>query len=153
MKILLFRIVLIIIILINPLLSFSQKSIPKKANTIKIIGIDFKTIANSLLDAGFTFERIDSNYQTIKTDFREGKGKTKWMKLRLLVRIKDSTALLTGDWYNTIFVGSNILGQQQTVENSIAKIENTFANPKNCFEEMNVFAVSLNKPVEYLIIK
>lgn len=137
--------------LLIPLFSFSQKEIPKKANTITIVGVVFKEAANSLLDAGYTFEKVDSNFQTIKTEFKEGTGKNKWMRLRLYVRIKDSSAIVTGEWYNTLFIGSKLLGIEQTVENSTSKIEYTIGNPKACFNEMKEFALSLKKPVEYSI--
>ena len=102
---------------------------------------------------GYSFEKIDSNYQRIKTEFKTDEGKNKWMKLRLFIRVKDSTAIITGEWYNTMFIGSKLLGIEQTIENSTDKIENTIGNPKNCFNEMNKFALLFNKPVEYSIVK
>ena len=106
----------------------------------------------SRFEINFTFDKIDSNYQTIKTDFKEGAGKNKWMKLRLNVRVKDSVATFYGDWYNTMFIGTNLLGvQQSTLENSIEKIEYKSVNPKNCFLEMNELAISFNKNIVYLI--
>lgn len=135
--------------LLLPIFAISQEKIPKKTNTIEVKGISFNEAANGLLDAGYIFEKIDSNFNTIKTEFKEGMGKNKWMKLRILVRIKDSTAIVTGEWYNTMFIGGKILGVDQTIENSTFKIENTSGNPKNCFAEMNVFALSFRKSVQY----
>lgn len=137
--------------LLFPIVALFQQSIPKKANTIEVKGVSFKEVANGLLDAGYSFEKVDSNFQTIKTEFKEGTGKNKWMKLRLITRVKDSTVIITGEWYNTMFIGSKLLGVEQTVENSTYKIEYTSGNPKNCFMEMNSFALSLKKEMLYLI--
>lgn len=134
--------------------SYSQNlTIPKGTNTIKVIGVNFKDIANSLLDAGYSFEKIDSNYNTIKTDFKTGKDKGKYTKLRLLIRVKDSTAIVTGEWYNAMLIGSRLFGVEQTIENNTEKIEYTYGNPKNLFNEMNTFALSFKKPVEYSKVK
>ncbi len=134
-----------------PLIAFSQQKIPKKSNAIEIEGLTFKEVANALLDAGYNFDKIDSNFQTIKTEFKVGKDVNKWMKIRLYVRVKDSIAIISGEWYNTMFVGNKFLGQEKTIENSTSKIEYTFGNPKNCFLEMDEFAKSFNKNSTYLI--
>lgn len=136
----------LLLCLLIPCLCISQ---PKGTNTIKIIGVTFNQVVNGLLDAAYTLEKIDSNYQTIKTEFRDGTGKNKWMKLRLLIRVKDSVAIITGQWYNSMLIGHKVFGQDQTIETATSKIEYTFGNPKNCFNEMNAFALTFNKPVEY----
>jgi hypothetical protein len=141
----------ILIFSLLPILVNSQDKIPKKANTIEISGVAFRQVADALLDAGFTFEKIDSNFLTIKTDFKEGTGKNKWMKLRLLTRVKDSAVFISGEWYNTMFIGGKLLGVEQTVENSTYKIEYTSGNPKACFLEMNEFANIFKKPKQFLI--
>ena len=134
-----------------PLTAISQEKIPKKSNTIEVSGVTFKEVANTLLDLGFTFDKIDSNYQTIKTDFKQGTGKNKWMKFRIMVRVKDSIAIFSGDWYNTMFIGTTILTVRQSLENSIEKIEYKSVNPKNCFLEMNEIAISFKKSVTYFV--
>jgi len=135
-----------------PLASFSQEIIPKKSNAIEVYGVSFKEVANKLLDFGYTFDKIDSNYQTIKTDFKEGKGKNKWMKLRLLVRVVDSSATFTGEWYNTMLIGYTFGGARHSnIDNSVEKIEFKSVNPKNCFIEMNEVAISFKKEISYLI--
>jgi len=133
-----------------PLTAISQEKIPKRSNTIEVNGVTFKEVANTLLDLGFTFDKIDSNYQTIKTDFKQGTGKNKWMKFRIMVRVKDSIASFSGDWYNTMFIGASILTVRQSLENSIEKIEYKSVNPKNCFLEMNEIAISFKKSITYL---
>lgn len=138
---------LIVVILLLPLLAISQN---KGDNTIMVKGVGFLQVCNALLDAGYIIERKDDTLQTVKTEFKNGKDKNKWMNLLLNIRIKDSTAIITGQWYNTMFVGSKFLGQEQSIENSTYKIENTSGNPKACFKEMKNFALSFKKPVEYL---
>lgn len=142
---------LLFIFLLISTLSYSQSKPPKKANTIEVSGVTFKEVANGLMDAGYTLEKVDSNFLTIKTDFKQGTGKTKWMKMRFHVRVKDSTAIITGDWYNDMLVGSDFLGREFNLDNLIDKIENASVNPKNCFNDMNAFALSFNKPVQYFI--
>lgn len=138
-----------LLFILIPFISFSQK-IPKHTNTIKIHDVTFQEVANKLLDAGYTFDKIDSNYKTVKTDFKDGTGKNKNMKIRLMLRIKDSSAIITGEWYGTSFIGNKLFGQEQTAENSTFRIENTWGANKNSFDEMKAFAESFNKPVEYL---
>ena len=138
------------IFLLLPFWGVSQNEIPKKANTIELQGVFFKEIANGLLDAGYTFEKVDSNFYTIRTEFKNGTGKNKWMKCRLLIRVKDSTAIISGEWYNSMFIGSKILGQEQTIENSTYKIEYTSGNSKNSFVDMKTFAEFFKRPIRYL---
>jgi hypothetical protein len=139
------------IFLLLPMIGFSQEKILKKANAIEVNGVSFREIGNSLLDAGYTFDKLDSNFQTVKTEFKEGNGKNKWMRLRLFIRIKDSVAIITGEWYNSIVIGANLLGQIQTIENSTYKIEYTGSNTKKCFLEMKTFAESFKKPTTCFI--
>lgn len=137
---------LILLFLFAPLIAISQS---KGDNTIVVKGVGFLQVCNALLDAGYIIDKKDDGLQTVKTEFKTGKDKNKWMNLLLNVRIKDSSAIITGQWYNTMFIGSKFLGQDQTIENSTYKIENTHGNPKACFKEMKTFALSFKKPVEY----
>lgn len=121
----------------------------KGDNTITIKNVGFLETCNALLNAGYVIDKKDNELQTVKTEFKDGIGKNKWMKLLLNARVKDSTAVITGQWYNTMFVGSKLFQQEQTIENSTYKIENTTGNPKNCFNEMKRFALSFGKEVSY----
>lgn len=131
-----------LIILIHTTYCFAQ---PKNVTSIIIPDVTFKQAVNTLLDAGFSVERSDSIFQTVKTEYRYGTGKNKWMKFCLLVRIKDSTAIITGKWYNTM------IGElsKRSVDEQAEIIKNSWGAEKNCFIEMNVFALSFKKPVEY----
>lgn len=139
------------LLLLLPLYSFSQNAIPEKANAIKVTGIAFREIANNALDAGFVFDKVDSNFQTIKTEFRNGKNKS--MKLRLMIRVKDSVAIISGEWYDASSIGRTVAGVEHTIENSTMKIKYTSGHSKRCFEDMDKFAQSLNRPVEYIVVK
>lgn len=121
----------------------------KNDNTISVKGVGFIEVANKVLDFGYIVAKIDSNLNTINTEFKEGKGKNKWMQLKLNIRVKDSTAIITGQWVNSLFLGSKLLGREQTLENSVSKIEYTIGNPKHLFLEMAEFAQSFNKPITY----
>ena len=136
----------ILILILSPLLMQAQE---KKDNLIKVKGVSFSVVVNKLLDEGWNIMKIDSNYQTVTTDFRDGRDKTKWMKLRYYVRVKDSTAFISGNWVNAMLLGQQFFGSEFNMENSTQSIEFTFGNPKNCFIEMQRFALSFNKPIEY----
>ena len=119
---------------------------PKGANTIRVSDVTFRDVAKKLLDAGYTFDKIDSNFQTVKTEFRKGFGKNEWMKIRFFIRMKDSSAIITGQWYNTLMTN-------KSPEEEAEPIEFTSGNPKSCFIDMKNFALSFSKPVEYSISK
>lgn len=136
----------LLIILFAPVFCIAQN---KKDNLILVKGVSFQESVSSILDAGFIIEKIDSNFKTLSTDFKEGKDKNKWMKLRFHIRVKDSTVYIKGDWYNTIFIGKRVLGTDQSIENNTERIIYSSGNAKACFEEMKKFALSFNKPVEY----
>jgi len=121
----------------------------KGDKTIRVQDVGFTQVCNALLDAGFIIDKKDDDLQTVKTEFKDGTGNNKWMKLLLTVRLKDSVAIITGSWYNSTVIGTKLLGQEQTIENNTAKIEYTNGNPKRCFNEMKAFALSLGKQITY----
>lgn len=134
------------LLLVCAVISFSQQ---KGDNTIVVKNVGFIQVCNALMDAGYVIEKKDNDLQTVKTEFKEGSGKNKWMKLLLTIRMKDSAAIITGQWYNTMFPGNKVIGKEFNIENSTEKIEYTFGNPKNCFKEVNQFALSFGKDVSY----
>lgn len=121
----------------------------KGDNAIKVKEMSFAHVCEGLLDAGYNIEKKDADLQTVETGYKTGIGKNKWMKLKLLIRVKDSTAIISGFWYNTMMLGHKILGQEQTIETLAMPIENTNGNPKACFKEMSAFANTLGKNIEY----
>lgn len=132
------------LLLLIPVVSFSQTSIPKKANTIEVKNVSFHSIAEKLLDAGYTFDHIDREFQTIKTEYKRCTGKNKWIAIRMVIRVKDSVATIRGDWYNALFLGTKTRGVDQTVENLTEKIEYTRTDAKKSYLEMLAFAESLH---------
>ena len=131
------------------LISQQSHAQSKGDNTIKVQEVGFTQVCNALLDSGFVIDKKDDDLQTVKTEFRDGTGKNKWMKLLLSIRVKDSVAIITGSWYNSTVIGMKFSGQEQTIENNTAKIEYTHGNPKKCFNEMKTFALSLGKQIAY----
>lgn len=125
----------IIYLLFAFLFSINSYSQQKKDNTITVKGVGFMQVCNALLDAGYTVEKKDNELQTAKTGFKDGTGKAKLCKLRLLVRVKDSTAIITGHYYNVLL-------------NNLEHIEYT-KDSRPCFDDMNNFALSFSNPVIY----
>lgn len=116
-----------------PVFAHTQ-DIPKGANLIKVSGVTFRDAAMSLLDAGFSFEKVDSNFQTLKTEWKDIKGYSP--KIKFEIRVKDSTLIIKGSWQNM---------------NILFDIENQkWAAYRVTFSEMNNYALSFRKPVEYL---
>jgi hypothetical protein len=138
----------LIILLFFPVALFGQV-IPKGCDLIKVSGVSFKQVANALLDAGYSFEKIDSNFQTIKTDFKQSKS-AKDLSLSLYVRVKDSSASITGKGYQRGVAGSYSVGKQRTMDDATFIIKNASGKYKKTFAEVNSFALSFNTLVEYL---
>lgn len=127
--------IIYLLLLVFTLSSINSYSQQKKDNTITVKGVGFMQVCNALMDAGFTIEKKDNELQTAKTEFKDGTGKAKLCKLRLLVRVKDSTAIITGHYYNVLF-------------NNLEHIEYT-KEARVCFDNMNEFALSFSNPVIY----
>jgi hypothetical protein len=140
------KIFLLILFTLFSLISGAQE---KGDNTIIVKGVGFDQVCQMLLDKGFVIEKKDSDLQTVKTEFKTGTGKNKWMKHLMNIRVKDSIATITGQWYNTMFLGSNLGGQQQTIETLVDETKYTSGNPRACFNEVKEFALAFGKPVEY----
>lgn len=117
------------------LVSSSCFAQPKGANVIKITGVAFREVAQRLVDSGFFFQKIDSNYQILRTEFKE----VNRYNVSYEVRVKDSVATITGLWES-----GNITFDIKNVKFSVYR---------DTFADLNKFALSFNKPVEYVIKK
>ena len=95
---------------------------PKDASKIEVAGVTFREVVNNLLDQNYYIDKIDSNYQTVKTEAHNS--------LIIYARVKDSTAILTC-WY-----------EDKQVRND-KSLESAF------FKLLNIFALSFKKPIEY----
>lgn len=111
---------IIAIALMLPLFASSQ--IPKGARQVLVKGVTFREVADSLLDNGYQFDKIDSNFLTIKTQARNG--------FVMFARVKDSVCVLTGE-YN-----ENPLSNDGGIDGQF-------------FKAVNLFAASFKKPIEY----
>lgn len=89
--------ILFFALVINSLNTFSQV---KNDNTIIIKNISFSFIMNSLLDQGYTIDKYDTLFHTIKTALKDGRredGKpTNLFKIFLDIRVKDSLVIIKG---------------------------------------------------------
>ena len=120
----------------------------KGTTKIMVSGVTFREVTNQLLDFGYSFDKIDSNYQTVKTEYKTFKSKGVDMDICFFVRLKDSTAIISGKWVPTALIGSKLLGAEITRDNSTYDIDNKMGS-KAQFAEMTRFAKSFGKEVTY----
>jgi hypothetical protein len=139
---------LLLLMLIIPAFAHSQEP-PKKANTIIVYGVTYNEAMSQLLDKGYLIDKSDKDVQYIQTAKKPSKKGLTYL-LKIAVRIKDSTMIVTGIWNNelTIHIGafSSPLSES-IVENRGMK--GSILN--NSWNDLNSFALSFNKPVEYAI--
>jgi DNA-directed RNA polymerase subunit RPC12/RpoP len=119
-------------------LNISGQTILKHANIIKITGIDYLTVANALLDKGYTIEKSDKELGTIRTDKKYACPDCSVMVI-FDIRIKDSVATFKGKWING--------GITESISNE------KWPAPRYAFNAMNDLAKALGKPIEYFIVK
>jgi hypothetical protein len=127
----------LLLVLFIPTVVFCQK---RGDNQIIVKGVSFSQVVKCLLDSGYRIREIDSNYKTVSTAFRYCAGTKNILSsgnMSIYVSVKDSTAFITGIWYNDL----GKLGFQQLVET-----KGFLSIP---FEVMKDFALSLGPPVEY----
>ena len=74
----------------------------KGDNTILVSGVTFKQVVNALLDEGFKIEKIDSNYNTVRTEWKEHVKYS--FNYYFDIRVKDSTASITGQSKSSNFL-------------------------------------------------
>lgn len=125
-----------------------QDAIPKKANTIIVKGVAFIEAANKLLDLGYIIETKDNDLQTIKTVPKAVK-KYSTAQMYFHIRVKDSSAIIratAGLYKYGTFTQVNLVYEGQVsyggMKGSAMRIT---------WDELNAFALSFNKPVEYRI--
>ena len=142
---------LILISLFGSLSIFAQ-DIPKNANVIIVKGTTFDKVVNSLLDSSFVIDKMDKEYQTLKTEYKKlRKGFVP--EIMLNVRIKDSTATITGKWRSDLNIfGLNSQKEQESA--MIFEIKNEKSKvPSESFKAMNKFALSLKGQIQYIVEK
>lgn len=129
--------------------SLQAQEIPKKTNTIIVKGVTFNEAARQLLDQNFLIDRSDSALQYINT--RQRKTNTFWIcYLTMNLRVKDSSLIITGTCSDN--AESTLWGvTTKTGELPVSYKGEKVGIYKIAFNDMNAFALSFNKPVEYLI--
>ena len=124
-----------------PLFSFCQKEIPIGTNTIKVTGVTFKEIANSLLDSGYTVEKKDNDLQTITTDPRPYKN---YLHYYVYVRVKDSVAYIN---VVNVTVSHTIRFYTKAKEGKTTVYETMALMEAETFLYVNNFALHLISPL------
>jgi hypothetical protein len=116
--------------LLLPTLCFAQN---KGDNTIFVKGITFEKVVNTLLDSGFTVDKIDKDFKTVKTQFKEHEKYT--FTYYFDIRVKDSIAIIKGKWNSGgyVFDIQNIKGKSDQV----------------IFSKMETYAKSLKGEISY----
>ena len=140
----------IVLFLTNQILA---QDIPKNATTIIVKGVAFNNIVNCLLDSGFVVDKMDKEYQTLKTEYKK-LCKDCIPEILFNVRVKDSIATITGNWRSTV----NLFGFAESQNDKdialVFEIKNEKSKvPKEVFKAMNKFALALKGEVQYLVIK
>lgn len=123
---------------------------PKRTNLIKVTPVSFRQVANKLLDSGYQFKSIDSNFQTIKTEPKRYSRKTNGM-IQLNIRVVENTMTVSGYCgYNesdfSANPGKGIMDGKQEIENRGMK----GSLLKESFEIMDRFAKSLGGKIVYI---
>lgn len=141
---------LLILLLFAPIISLSQ-DIPKNVNTIIAKGVTFARVVNNLLDSGYTADKLDKDFQTIKTEWRTLCSECA-PEICINVRVKDSTATITGQWRSS--AGILLFAKRSQAENEHAlvfPVQNERSKvPRKAFEVMNNYALSLQGQITYL---
>lgn len=122
----------------------------KKDNTITAHPVEFKQIVNTLLDAGYVIDKIDSNYYTIKTEYKKLCSNC-LPKVSFDIRVKDSSAIIKGQWKSDggIFAQA-LMGPGYDVEEMVFDIMVEGSKvPKMAFKEMDRIAKLMSPDVTY----
>jgi len=129
---------------------------PKGTNIIIVTGTSLQLVAKTLIDSGFAIEKSDSGKIVTKPreyiDIKQPQ-KTKLYHLIMIIRLKDSTAIITGIYdyqiiQNNLFAPTaqaNNIGNYITVSNS----ESSSSYMRQSFNHMVTFAKSLNSKLVF----
>lgn len=106
----------------------------KGDNTILVKGVTFDQVVNTLLDQGFKIDKIDKDFKTVRTEFKEPNPKYSY-KVSYDIRVKDDVAIITGET-----ITSNMKFEIKNGKSGLDKL---------AFESMSNFAKSLNGGMSY----
>ncbi len=132
------------LILFLPLLCISQN---RNDNLIVSKGIGFNQIVEILLDNGYNIDKIDSNYKTLKTEYKKLCSDC-IPEIMLEVRVKDSIAFMKGKWRsNGGLIGNVLSGNNDYMYFDIMNEKQKV--PKQCFSEMDKIAKLFSNDITY----
>lgn len=119
-----------------------HSQIPNHAKTIIVTGVSFLQVCNALLDSGYTIDKKDNELQTVTTEARDY-PKLWNAKYTINIRVKDSTAYITGKSINPVMPDdleylTNKKGQPFS--------KSLYTYP---FLLINDFAKAFNKEIQY----
>jgi len=131
---------------------------PKRATTIIIKDCTFRQAMNQLLDQGYSIEKYDSVFKTIRTDLKDGEKEdgnvTALYKIFLDCRIKDSNLIVTGHLLPAVTMGAFKSNLNYNSNGSVIAVENKGmkgSELKMSWIMMNKFALSFKNSIEYVI--
>lgn len=130
------------------LISLNGMSQKNKENTIIAAGVTFRQAVNVLLDNGYIIDKLDSNFYTIKTEYKKFCPDC-LPQILLNIRIKDTFAVIKGTWKSDggilakALVGHDVDEMFFDVMNEKGKV------PQMCFKEMDRIAKLLSSNVTY----
>lgn len=130
----------------------NSQDIPKGTNAIKLKAASFKAVATALLDAGYQFKSLDSNFGLITTDPKKFNKRQAWV-LQIMARQKNDDIILTGfcAFSEDGFHSDNprdLLSGKDRIRYSGMK-GSLF---KDSFETMQTFALSTGLQLEYITV-
>jgi hypothetical protein len=129
---------LLLIFILLPFISTAQQ---KNANAMQVRGVTYSQVMTLLLDNNYTVEKSDKEFGTIKTDWKK-MCENCAPELQFNIRIKDSTAIIKGQWRTKdVFSGDILLFD---IKNERSKV------PQMAFSLMNNIATALGEVV-YLV--
>lgn len=135
---------LLLALFLIPLTAAAQTEAPKKANTIKVTGVTYEQAVTQLLDKGYLIDKSDKDIQYVQSYKASNKSN---YTTKVIIRIKDSAAIITGilEDNTTMYFGA------ASTKFGPWPIANKGMSPMlKAWNELNSFALSFNKPVEYL---
>lgn len=127
---------------------------PKKANTIIVTGVTFTQCAATLTELNYFIDKKDEGLGTIVTLARAAdqtgtnflqlnKNIKRYLNIVLFIRVKDSTAIITGKW--------NASKIDEAGFESISNYGMKGSVPKMAFEAMKDFSTALKGQINYAV--
>lgn len=144
---------LYIIALLLPSISVAQE-IPKHTNAISVKSVSFNDIALALTEAGYFIDKKDSALGTIITLPKQNiRVSSNNGNVIIQVRIKDSTAIITGQYNWNVEAKTGFLNNDFRTYETIEKRGMKGSLFLQAFNRLNDFALSFKKEVTYSIVK